>query len=172
MLKPRVEVREVDGILIAEFWDCLRLDLAPVRDLRDIYEQRTGRDANSNPNVLVDLSGVSFAGSTALGGFVALQRVASKRGGKIVFFHVEAVVREVFKVSNVAPLFRFAETLEGALAFCQQAAEGAQPRPADPSGSPAAPLSTTSPANPAPGTQSSAAPVRQPGPLRRPRRDT
>ena len=34
MLKPTVEVRNEGGVLVAEFWDCLRLDPAPVRDIR------------------------------------------------------------------------------------------------------------------------------------------
>ena len=33
MLKPSVQVYEHEGILIAEFWDCWRLDPAPVQDL-------------------------------------------------------------------------------------------------------------------------------------------
>ena len=38
MLKPTVEVRNEGGVLVAEFWDCLRLDPNPVRDLRQHYE--------------------------------------------------------------------------------------------------------------------------------------
>ena len=38
MLKPALETHNVDGILVAEFWDCFRLDPAPVQDLRAAYE--------------------------------------------------------------------------------------------------------------------------------------
>ena len=38
MLKPSVQIHNMDGILVAEFWDCLRLDPAPVQDLRKHYE--------------------------------------------------------------------------------------------------------------------------------------
>ena len=65
MLKPSVQIHDQDGILLAEFWDCLRLDPAPVQELRSRYEahlQKKGR-----PEVVIDLSGVGFAGSAALG---------------------------------------------------------------------------------------------------------
>ena len=38
MLKPSLETHNVDGILVGEFWDCLRLDPAPVQDLRVAFE--------------------------------------------------------------------------------------------------------------------------------------
>ena len=72
MLKPSVQIHNMDGILVAEFWDCLRLDPAPVQDLRKHVEAHL--QAKGRPELVVDLSGVSFAGSAALGNFVALQR--------------------------------------------------------------------------------------------------
>ena len=38
MLKPSVQVHNENGIVIAEFWDCWRLDPAPVQELRSRYE--------------------------------------------------------------------------------------------------------------------------------------
>ena len=38
MLKPSVQIHNENGILIAEFWDCWRLDPAPVQELRARYE--------------------------------------------------------------------------------------------------------------------------------------
>ena len=66
MLKPLVEVKNEGGILVAEFWDCLRLDPAPVRDLRQHYEAHIR--AKGLPDLIIDLNGVSFAGSASLGG--------------------------------------------------------------------------------------------------------
>ena len=34
MLKPSVQIHNENGIVIAEFWDCWRLDPAPVQELR------------------------------------------------------------------------------------------------------------------------------------------
>jgi hypothetical protein len=60
MLKPSVQVHNVDGLLVAEFWDCLRLDPAPVLDLRNRYEEHV--KAGGRPEIVVDLEGVGFAG--------------------------------------------------------------------------------------------------------------
>ena len=113
MLKPSVEVHNMDGILVAEFWDCLRLDPAPVQDLRKHYEAHI--QGKGRPELVVDLSGVGFAGSAALGNFVALQRIVRQQGGRIVFCNVDATVSEVFRASKLESLFIFVPDREAAL---------------------------------------------------------
>lgn len=112
MLKPTVRIKVQDGFLVADFWDCLRLDPVPVKELRTALEKHVR--GGGHAVAVVDLTGVSFAGSTALGGFVAMR----KQGARIVFHSVEPTVREVFRVSNLATLFRFvddeAQALEAA----------------------------------------------------------
>jgi anti-anti-sigma factor len=105
MLKPSIETHNVNGILVAEFWDCLRLDPAPVLDLRKHYELHVQR--NGRPDLVVDLSGVGFAGSAALGNFVALQRTVRHGGGRFLFCNVDATVSEVFRASKLESLFEF-----------------------------------------------------------------
>jgi anti-anti-sigma factor len=114
MLKPRVQVRTEGGVLIAEFWDCLRLDPAPVSDLRKHFEAHLR--ARGRPELVIDLNGVAFAGSAALGGFLALNRLARHEGGRTVFCHVDPNVLEVFRVSKLMPLFTFETDLPSALA--------------------------------------------------------
>src|SRR4029077_19756567 len=105
MLKPSLETRDVDGILVAEFWECFRLDPAPVQELRARYESHLkGRGRHE---IVVDLSGVGFAGSAALGNFVALQRLVRQNGGRIVFCNVDPTVAEVFRASKLESLFQF-----------------------------------------------------------------
>ncbi len=105
MLKPSVQVHDQDGILLAEFWDCWRLDPAPVQELRSRYE--THLRNRGRPEVVIDLSGVGFAGSAALGNFVALHRVARQNGGRLIFCNVEPTVTEAFRASKLEPLFEF-----------------------------------------------------------------
>jgi anti-anti-sigma factor len=105
MLKPSVQIHNQDGILIAEFWDCWRLDPAPVQELRTRYEAHLRN--KGRPEVVVDLSGVGFAGSAALGNFVALHRLARQNGGRLIFCNVEPTVGEVFRASKLEPLFEF-----------------------------------------------------------------
>lgn len=132
MLKPSVEIHNMDGIIVAEFWDCYRLDPAPVQDLRKHYEahlQNHGR-----PELVVDLSGVGFAGSAALGNFVALHRLARQNGGRIVFCNVDATVTEVFRASKLESLFTFQPDREAALrAVREHPSDAPERRPAPPS---------------------------------------
>jgi len=134
MLKPSVQIREEDGVLTAEFWDCLRLDPAPVAVLRqafETYRQKTGR-----AELVVDLNGVAFAGSAALGGFLGMRRA----GARLVFCNVDPNVREVFKVSNLDPLFFFAADKPAALALAKVPSDGASGPPATPTDRAASPL--------------------------------
>jgi len=115
MLKPSVQIHDQDGILLAEFWDCLRLDPAPVQELRSRYEAHLRK--KGRPEVVIDLSGVGFAGSAALGNFTALHRDARKNGGRLIFCNVEPTVREVFRASKLESLFDFVADRAAALSL-------------------------------------------------------
>lgn len=127
MLKPTVKVHSENGVLVAEFWDCLRLDAGAVQELRTKYEAHLR--AGGRPEVVIDLVGVGFAGSAALGHFVALHRVARSKTGRLVFCNVDLTVLDVFRVSKLEPLFRFVPDRAAALA------EVANPTPGGPHGS-------------------------------------
>jgi anti-anti-sigma factor len=133
MLKPTVEVRLEDGVLVAEFWDCLRLDPAPVMDLRNKYEAHLR--TRGRPELVIDLNGVGYAGSASLGHFVSLNRVARQQGGRLIFCNVDESVLEVFRISKLAPLFFFAPDKPAAL----QLAVSGPPDPGDTTPDPEAP---------------------------------
>jgi anti-anti-sigma factor len=136
MLKPSLETHNVDGILVAEFWDCFRLDPAPVQDLRTAYD--THLKNRGRPELVVDLSGVGFAGSAALGNFVAIHRVARQRGGRLILCNVDPTVREVLRASKLDVLFEFAGDRADALLSARRPAppaadgEAAAPQAASP----------------------------------------
>src|SRR5271157_3369280 len=126
MLQPSVQVHEHEGILIAEFWDCWRLDPAPVQDLRSRYEAQ--RREQGRPELVIDLGGGGFGGSASLGIFVALHREARQNGGRLIFCNVEPTVSGVFRASKLAPLFEFAADRAAAL---DSVARGPTTGPAD-----------------------------------------
>ena len=113
MLKPSVQIHNVDGIMVAEFWDCLRLDPAPVNDLRKHYESHVQKRGRAE--LVIELSGVGFAGSAALGNFVALHRLVRQNGGRIIFTDVDPTVAEVFRASKLESLFEFMPDRSAAL---------------------------------------------------------
>ncbi|MDX2037478.1 MAG: STAS domain-containing protein [Isosphaeraceae bacterium] len=144
MLKPSVQVHAQDGVFVAEFWDCLRLDPAPVQDLRREFEDHLRR--KGRPDLVVDLLGVGFAGSAALGGFVALQRTARQHKGRMVFCNVDPTVREVFKVSKLESLYTFASDRASAIALILT--EPAAPDAPSSGDMPAVPAEPSAPARP------------------------
>jgi anti-anti-sigma factor len=133
MLKPTVQIHNENGVLVAEFWDCLRLDPGAVQELRTKYEGHLR--AGGRPEVVVDLLGVGFAGSAALGHFVALHRVARPKNGRLIFCNVDPTVFEVFKVSKLDPLFTFVTDRATALAEAER--PSASPGAAGAEGAPA-----------------------------------
>jgi anti-anti-sigma factor len=160
MLKPALETHNVDGILVAEFWDCFRLDPAPVQDLRAAYE--THLKNRGRPEVVVDLSGVGFAGSAALGNFVALHRAVRQRAGRLVLCNVDPTVKEVLRASKLDVLFEFAGDRADALRTVKEAIPGASE-----AGDHAASSGETAPVRPKP----TRAPLSGSAPLRRRSRD-
>ena len=123
MLKPTVQVHHDTHALVAEFWDCFRLDPAPVKDLRTRYEEHVR--AKGRPNLVVDLLGVGFAGSAALGLFVTLQRLVRQNGGHVIFCNVDPTVTEVFRISKLASMFEFVADRAAGLALATQIDEAA-----------------------------------------------
>lgn len=107
VLKPSVELREEPGVLVAEFWDCLRLDPKPVADLRVRYSQLSAKTGLKD--LIIDLSGIDFAGSAALSGFLSLGRAIKQMGGRMVFCNVDLNVAEIFQVSKLGGMFQFSE---------------------------------------------------------------
>jgi anti-anti-sigma factor len=147
-LRPSVQTHLVDGHLVAEFWDCLRLDPAPVQALQGLYD--THLRGGGKADLVIDLNGVTFAGSSALGGFLKLQRVASKNDGRVAFCHVDPNVMDVFHMSNLENYFLFLNTRDEALNYFATpqgatATEGTpaavRPRPASSEGARGGPLS-------------------------------
>jgi anti-anti-sigma factor len=133
MLKPTVQVHNENGILVAEFWDCLRLDPGAVQELRKKYEAHLR--SGGRPELVVDLLGVGFAGSASLGHFVALHRVARSKNGRLVFCNVDPTVFEVFRVSKLDPLFRFVTDRATALVNAANPEPGPSDGAASPDGS-------------------------------------
>src|SRR6185312_1448569 len=73
--------------------------------------------AKGRPDLIIDLLGVGFAGSAALGHFVSFQRFARQHSGRLIFCNVDRTVFEVFRVSKLDPLFSFVPDRPAALAF-------------------------------------------------------
>ena len=98
MLKPSVELRSENGVLVAEFWDCLRLDPKPVNELLMRFSQMSAKTGIKD--LIIDLNGVEFAGSSALSGFLSLSRAIKQMTGRMIFCNVDPNVSEIFHLRD------------------------------------------------------------------------
>jgi anti-anti-sigma factor len=117
---------------VAEFWESLKLDPAPIKELRTKYEAHL--ESGGRPIIVVDMLGVAYALSLALGQFVTLQKFARTRGGTIIFCNVDLMVQEVFRISKLEALFEFATDRAAALERAAELAASAAGNGARPSG--------------------------------------
>ena len=99
MLKPSLQTKVEEGFLIGEFWDCRRLDLKPVEELARVFESHLAH--GGHPELVIDLSGVEYAGSTVLGTLLRMQKMAVSRGGLVILCRVDPSVREPFLAVRV-----------------------------------------------------------------------
>jgi len=155
MLKPSLQTKVEEGFLIGEFWDCRRLDLKPVEELARVFESHLAH--GGHPELVIDLSGVEYAGSTVLGTLLRMQKMAVSRGGLVILCRVDPSVREPFLAVRVEGLFRFVAELEDALALARERAAARKARGQDG-------------ANPGRARQGLSTITRRAGPLRRARR--
>jgi anti-anti-sigma factor len=125
MLNPTVQVHHEQHALVAEFWECLRLDPAPVKEIRSKYEAHIR--SKGRPMLVVDLLGVTMAGSASLGHFVMLQRMVRKSGGQIIFCNVDLSVFESFRISKLDSMFLFVPDRPAALALAASLDQGGDP---------------------------------------------
>src|SRR5438128_12571319 len=77
--------------------------------------QNASRREDGFPTVILDLSGVPYIDSTALGALVAANVSCQKAGRRIVLAGVSERVSRMFKITNVESLFLTFPTLEEAI---------------------------------------------------------
>lgn len=112
-LNPSVETHVIDGHLVAEFWDCLRMDAAPILKLQGLYDGHLRQGGKAG--LVLDLQGVEFIGSAVLGGILRLHRTVGKNDARLVLCNVDPTVRDAFLVSHVENMFLYFDDRESAL---------------------------------------------------------
>lgn len=66
-------------------------------------------------NVVVDFSKIDYTGSTALGFFTRLFKIARCRGGEMAFCNVSPVERDILRITRLDTVWTVCDTLEDAL---------------------------------------------------------
>lgn len=82
----------------------------------DLIDAQLGRIADKKPPLVVlDLSGLSMIGSSAMGSLVGFRKDITKAGGVVRMAAVPPIVRESFKRALLDKLFKTFDTVQGAI---------------------------------------------------------
>lgn len=87
------------------------IDVATAPALRERLQQLVGESA---PTVVVDLSGVSFLDSTALGVLVGAHKRCREAGGQLRLVITEPRILKVFEITGLTEIFPIYETADEA----------------------------------------------------------
>ncbi|MFD3939714.1 STAS domain-containing protein [Streptomyces sp. NPDC058611] len=102
-----------DGITVVRVHGDLDNDTTPA-----LTRALSAAAHSSCPRTVVDLSEVEFADSSALHAFLAAQRAHTTAGTALVLAGpLQTAVRRLFEVTNTAPAFRWADTVQQAMTF-------------------------------------------------------
>ena len=101
-----------DGVVVISFL-ATHVGIDTEHQLREELQEYI--QDQQRPQVLLDLSGVSYVSSGPLGVLTAIERDVSGREGRLVFCSVSAYVLETFRAAGLLRLFTVYETCEEAL---------------------------------------------------------
>jgi anti-sigma B factor antagonist len=105
--------REESDALVLVFENAAGLNDFRNNALRDaIYELVQGRQ---DPRVALDMVNVDYLSSSGVAILVGLKRRIDTRGGKIVLFHVQPIVRDLLQVMKLDRYFPLADDESAAL---------------------------------------------------------
>lgn len=111
--------REQSGTLIVVFDSAAGLNDFRNHALRDeLYDLVQSR---SEPCVALDLLKIDYLSSSGVAILVGLKRRIDTRNGKIVFFHVQPIVRDLLKVMKLDRYFPIADDEQSAIASLRPA---------------------------------------------------
>jgi anti-sigma B factor antagonist len=68
--------------------------------------------SSENPNVVIDLSSVSYVDSSGLGTLIAIQKDARFNGGSLSIVGASEQIKRVMKMTNLDKLFDFYSSLD------------------------------------------------------------
>jgi anti-sigma B factor antagonist len=100
---PRLESRREGDRTIARVVGCDSLSEFDYEAISQLFS--TLADDIPQPYVILDLSGISYASSSALGALVALNRRLRSRGGRLVLAGLCPVVAHALAIARLDTLF-------------------------------------------------------------------
>ncbi len=107
MILLKIETRSEGSYLIVSLTG--DFDVESSEELKNEVRKKL---SSSTPNVVMDLTNVSYVDSSGLGTLIALQKDARFNGGSLCIVGASSQIKRVMKMTNLYRLFTFYDKLE------------------------------------------------------------
>jgi anti-sigma B factor antagonist len=105
-----IESRRQDDIAIIQISG--RMDATQAPPFESVCEKYLNEGSRY---IVVDMAGLEYISSMGLRSFLSLAQQTKKKGGAVLLCGMHGLVREVFDMTHVTPLFRLFDTSEAAI---------------------------------------------------------
>ncbi len=106
MIHLKVEIRVEGKYLVVSLRG--ELDVESSQEMKNEVRKQISSEA---PNVVIDLTNVSYVDSSGLGTLIALQKDARFNGGSLSIVGASQQIRRVMKMTNLDKLFELYDNL-------------------------------------------------------------
>jgi anti-anti-sigma factor len=80
------------------------------------FEEKCQECISEGHSILVaDLSGLTYISSMGLRSFISVAKTLQEKGGTLRLCGLRGLVRQVFEITNLMPIFNVSETVESAV---------------------------------------------------------
>jgi anti-sigma B factor antagonist len=109
----RIQVTEIDNVLVVRFTDRKILDELIIQDLgKELFSL-----VEDGPrNLLLNFTNVDFLSSAALGKLISLHKKVERAGGVLKLSNIKPEIYDVFKITRLNEKFDIKDEQEDALA--------------------------------------------------------
>jgi anti-sigma B factor antagonist len=110
----RIQVSDIDGIMVVRFTDHQLFDERPVREIAEQIAINLPSDGTPI-RLILDFSDVGLLSSIALGKFILIQRRVDATRGSLRLCELSSVLQQVFRTANLDRLFTIDRDLRTSL---------------------------------------------------------
>jgi anti-sigma B factor antagonist len=110
----RIQVSDIDGIMVVRFADHQLFDERPVREIAEQIAINLPSDGTPI-RLILDFTDVGLLSSIALGKFIMIQRRVDATRGSLRLCELSPVLQQVFRTANLDRLFTIDRDLRTSL---------------------------------------------------------
>lgn len=110
-----IKIREQDEVVVMSLSGS-----ADMSEISRLNRQLEGLFVEGRKQVVLELLGLEFASSMALGAMIRTYTRCRERGGRLVLVGPQDALRQVLRTTRLDELFQFAETVEEGIVLAQQ----------------------------------------------------